>query len=321
LVCIASRLREKLDLKHGLLPKTANLFVDKYLMKNSVLDNASVLTSKMLLVDSNTKNIILDSLTLPVVLKPRRETGSVGVSILKSISDLNILDDLAGKDYLVENYIDGETYRVDGVIYEGEIQELFIFRDTPSCFDYYQYRVPQVEFLISDSIISQQAHSVTNQILNHLNYNSGVFHLELIRDSHGQFHFLEVAARPGGGAARKALKKHFNIDLAIQMMRIDAGLPIRRKQNHEESAIAVLMIPTPSRTKKYRINSILSPKAPAGVNLTLEYPANGTQLGEYDSVNIYISAKNDDLVINTLSSIDPSEIAKFSEWTENEPYN
>ncbi|UJR12820.1 hypothetical protein I4U23_016994 [Adineta vaga] len=296
LIEIAANLRTEFNIQTGMRGSVASLFVDKYQMKKRAIE-VGIRTSTMVNATIDEATSLMKNTGLPVVLKPRTETGSKGVHILTNEEDLKIIQEINSQHYLVEQFIDGETYRVDGIVENQKVQFFAVFHDYPSCFDYYNKRLPQAELLVSDPKLRVEIETITNSIAKGFDYSNGIFHLELLKNKKdGEFYFLEIAARPGGGAASKLIAK-FGVDLTIQMIRIDSGLKPEIVQLPSATYMGAILVPTLDRNKSFIFDSVNLPEKHKYKSLIeIEAPSAGQIMQEYDTVNAYFSSENESLV-------------------------
>ena len=296
LVKIAARLRTDFNIPIGTRDDVATLFVDKYEMKKRAI-NAEICTSIMVHATTEEAKLLIKKTGLPIVLKARNETGSKGVHILRSDEDLKIIEEIDSQDYLVEQFIDGETYRVDGIVQNRQVQFFVVFHDYPSCFDFFNNRLNLAELLVVDPKIRFEVEAISNSIVKAFDYSNGIFHLELLRNKKDEkFYFLEVAARPGDGVARKLMVK-FGVDLMIQMIRIDSGLEPETVMLPEATYMGGIWVLTPDPNRSFVFDSINLPEKHTYKTLIeIEAPCTGEVMQEHDSASAYFSSTNEALV-------------------------
>jgi hypothetical protein len=114
-VLAAAELRDRLDLpgQHG---DSARAYRDKVMMRQHALE-AGLPTPDFATVETAQDVHQFARLHgLPLVLKPRSSSGTVGVRILRSLADLS--DKLP--NHIVEAFVPGEVVHVDGLVVGGE---------------------------------------------------------------------------------------------------------------------------------------------------------------------------------------------------------
>ena len=200
----------------------------------------------------------------PAVVKPLAMSGSRGVirvdnscdfvraferlRTLMHQSDVRIERDAAHTVLLVETFIPGREYAVEGVLTDGTFQMLAIF-DKPDplegpFFEETLYVTPSREpALVQDAIATAVASGATALGLRH-----GPLHAEC-RVNDAGVHLLEIAARPIGGLCSKALRfvspggeASLEEVLLRHALRQDVSAFSR-----ERRASGVMMIPIPHR--------------------------------------------------------------------------
>ena len=200
----------------------------------------------------------------PVVLKPLAMSGSRGViranNACEFVSAFNRLRalfeqpdiraerDEAHSTLLIESFIPGREYAVEGVLTNGRLQPLAIF-DKPDplegpFFEETIYLAPSREpEHVQSQIVSTVAAGASAMGLRH-----GPLHAECRVNEHGVY-VLEIAARPIGGLCSKALRfvsLHGQVSLEEVLLRHTLGEDVSRF-SRERAASGVMMIPIPRR--------------------------------------------------------------------------
>ncbi|KAJ3382932.1 hypothetical protein HDU92_004498 [Lobulomyces angularis] len=304
LVEISARLRVEFAIPVGTDLACATLFVDKHKMKQKVLEK-NIVTALMSDAVLSKGNELIKKTGFPVVLKPTKETGSKGVQIIRNRTDFELqLKDIQGKSsqYILEQYIDGDLYRVDGSIENGEIKFFAAFHENPSNYEYFTNRLPLAEVLVKDQQEKKDMKKIANEVITAFKFLNGVFHLELLKNKiDKKFYFLEIAARPGGGAARTIMARH-GADLTVQMIRLESGLKGEFLDLPDELHFASVSFLTPDRNKTFIFDSINLPEKVYYKTLkTIDAPCGGKIMGEYDAVNIYFTCTDEKLLLQEVN--------------------
>ncbi|MFF7338195.1 ATP-grasp domain-containing protein [Streptomyces sp. NPDC008163] len=217
----AARLRQLMDLP-GQDVGSAVAFRDKLRMKR-LLDGAGVRVAPYAPV-SHLDDLLgfVEQHGYPVVVKPRRGGGSMGVHVLRDRDGLTALlaahrdlgtDD--GAQLLVEKYIEHELFHVDGIITDG--QPLLMWPSTQgdtSCLDIMRGRALHSCLLDADDPLLEPLREITRSALAALPVpGTFMFHAEVFRDAEGLLVFNEVASRMGGGMIEHVLQLGFGITL------------------------------------------------------------------------------------------------------------
>lgn len=205
---------------------------------------------------------IRDAGFFPVVLKPVGLSGSRGViraddeeafaaafeRIRALLARPEVRAARAGleDEILVEHYIDGLEYAVEGVITDGALQVFAIF-DKPDplvgpFFEETVYVTPsrapaEVQRRITDAV--QQAAVA-------LGLDHGPIHAECRVTPAGEVYVLEAAARPIGGLCSRVLAFDTEGSLESVLLQHAVGRPVSGL-TREPAAAAVMMIPIPRR--------------------------------------------------------------------------
>lgn len=117
-VIAAAMLREKLGIP-GQQPHSALAYRDKALMREHTARAGLPTPRWWHVADLARVRALATAHGLPLVLKPRWSSGSVGVRILRTRSDLDTLPvDLTG--HIVEEYVEGDVVHVDALMVAGQ---------------------------------------------------------------------------------------------------------------------------------------------------------------------------------------------------------
>jgi biotin carboxylase len=262
-VTIAARVNEALGLPGN--PTAAALASRNKLESRRRLETAGlpVPAFRAVSVTENPAEISL-SLRYPVVLKPLAMSGSRGViradNTCELVSAFNriraLLDqadvraerDGAHGTLLIESFIPGREYALEGVLTDGHLQSFAIF-DKPDPLDgpFFEetiYVAPSREpEEVQSQIVSTVAAGASAIGLRH-----GPLHAEC-RVNDGGVYVLEIAARPIGGLCSKALRfvsPHEEASLEEVLLRHALGEDVSHF-SRERAAAGVMMIPIPRR--------------------------------------------------------------------------
>jgi biotin carboxylase len=221
--------------------------------------------------------------TYPAVLKPlalsasrgvmRVDTGTEFVDRFERLRELmtspeiRIERDAAHDAALIESFIAGDEYAIEGVLTRGEFQPFAIF-DKPEPLDgpFFEesiYVTPSRQPAdIQDAIVSAVARAAAALELHH-----GPIHAECRVNPSGVY-VLEVAARPIGGLCARALR--FESATALMsfeevLLRHALGDDLRSCRR-ESAASGVMMIPIPRRGVLRAVHGIEAARTVAGVD-------------------------------------------------------
>jgi len=183
-----------------------------------------------------------DSPRYPCVLKPLGLSGSRGVIRANNAAEFAAafarIQKIAVEPFmLVENFIPGHEYALEGVVTRGRLQTLALF-DKPDPLD-----GPFFEETIYVTVPMKEAIADTAQrAITALGLTDGPIHAEMRINEAGVW-MLEVAARPIGGLCSRVLRFTGGKSLEELILRHAVGEPV--EHTLEPGAHAVMMIPIP----------------------------------------------------------------------------
>jgi biotin carboxylase len=235
--------------------------------------------------DANVRTrISLDSrVRYPCVVKPLGLAGSRGVMRANSPSELDEaterlrallsridvrairmgLDDVA----LVERFIEGREFAIEGVLTDGVVQTFAIF-DKPDPLDgpFFEETI----YVTPSDLDEDLQWAVIDQVqraVDALGLGNGSVHAECRVGADGIF-ILEVAARPIGGLCSKVLRftSSDSSDASLEevLLRHAAGEDVSRFER-ETRASGVMMIPIPRRGSLKRVQGVDAARAVDGI--------------------------------------------------------
>ena len=146
----------------------------------------------------------VDSIDLPVVIKPVDSRGSQGVRIVTDEGDLksSFLDAVAmsqSREVLIEAFVAGTHFTVDGFVDEaGDLKILGVAVKTLVENNGHPV-ITRVDYgsELADGT-RRDLCEATSKAVSSLNIGHGLIHAEFIIDSNGRVFFLEIANRGGG---------------------------------------------------------------------------------------------------------------------------
>jgi biotin carboxylase len=216
---------------------------------------------------------IASTLAYPVVVKPVSLSGSRGViraddersfvaafnrlrRLLES-SDVRAMRDAASDAVLIEAFVPGAEYAVEGVLEHGEVRVLALF-DKPDPLDgpFFEETIYVTPSRVNDATQAAVAAAVT-RAARALGLHHGPIHAECRVNASGVF-VLEVAARPIGGLCARALRfarAGETIGLEELLLRQATGEPVA-DWKREPQASGVMMIPIPAPGVYRRVDGV-----------------------------------------------------------------
>lgn len=255
-ILMTAYLREDLGVP-GWRPEFIRGFRDKPIMKELVRDGGLRVPDFMPLADGVTATEVARRLGLPVVLKPRQESGSKGVRIIRSTADLeSALRSTTPDRFECEQYVPGDIYHVDGVRRSGAFHFVSASRYLNTCLDYHSRGIPLGSVVLDPGDLSSRLFGFAARCFDALGLVDGAFHLEVIEAEDGELVFLEVGLRPGGGEIAFIHRDKFGIDLFGEAFRVTLGLPPMNQSSEFSTPIGAGWVrvreplPHPSRVTK-----------------------------------------------------------------------
>jgi carbamoyl-phosphate synthase large subunit len=140
----------------------------------------------------------------PIVIKPSQNQGSRGVFLVLDPSELRNTFDMAinfslNSEVIIEKYIEGEEYVVEGIAANYEFKNLII-GDT-YYFDLERQFVPKHRLFpaLINKTLFREIEIINSKIIHGFGLKQGITHSEFIRDKNsGELLLIETAARGGG---------------------------------------------------------------------------------------------------------------------------
>jgi biotin carboxylase len=308
-VTIAARVNETFGLRGN--PMAAAMASRNKLESRRMLEAAGLLVPAFhaVSVTANPAEISL-SLSYPVVLKPLALSGSRGViradntcefvtafnriRALLDQSDVRAERESAHGTLLIESFIPGREYAIEGVLTDGRLQ-LFAIFDKPDPLDgpFFEetiYVAPSREPEdVQSRIVSTVAAGASA-----IGLRNGPLHAECRVNDRGVY-VLEIAARPIGGLCAKALRfvsPHGEASLEEVLLRHVLGEDVSHF-SRERAASGVMMIPIPRRGIYKGVEGELDARSVPDIvdlNITAKPDANVTPLPEGKSYLGFIFA-------------------------------
>jgi len=159
------------------------------------------------------------------VLKPRSLAGSMGIKKIASAEELWAALELLGDQqshYLLEQYVPGDIYHVDTIVYEREL--LFAIAS--------RYGRPPMEVAQEGDIFTTRTLprgsaeerpllALNEKVLQAFGLVRGVSHSEFIAGRDGELYFLETSARVGGAHIADLVEAATGINLWAEWAKIE----------------------------------------------------------------------------------------------------
>ena len=172
-------------------------------------------------------------------------------------------DDPAAQQVLVESFIPGREFALEGLLRGGELTVLTLF-DKPDPLDgpYFEETI-----YVTPSRLPEQAQTsiaeAASKAAAALGLREGPIHAEVRLNEAGPW-VIEVAARSVGGLCSNSLRFDFELSLEEIILRHAAGLEIASLQR-ERQAAGVMMIPIPKGGVLFEVRGLAEAGAVAGI--------------------------------------------------------
>jgi len=224
-VATAASLREHLRLG-GLGESTARRFRDKLAMRTTAAAAGIRVPAFTGLFNYDRLRDYMARVAPPWVLKPRFEAGAIGIHKLHDSEQVwRALDELGDQQsyYLLEQFIPGDVYHVDALVWEGEVVFAVSSRyGAPPLSVTQGGGIFNTRLLPRDSAEFRATTGMAADVFRAFELPRGVTHTEFIHAHHdGQFYFLETAARVGGAHIDKMVEAATGIALWQEAARIE----------------------------------------------------------------------------------------------------
>jgi biotin carboxylase len=166
---------------------------------------------------------------------------------------------------LVEGFIPGREYAVEGLLHHGRLQLLAVF-DKPDPLDgpFFEETI----YITPSTADPQQQTAIVETVAaaaSGLGLEHGPVHAECRVNDHGIF-VLEVAARPVGGLCARALRFEGEIPMSLEELLLRHALGVSPEGwRREARASGVMMIPIPRRGIFRRVEGITLAREVPGI--------------------------------------------------------
>jgi biotin carboxylase len=165
----------------------------------------------------------------PWLLKPRWSASAIGIQKVEREEEIWPLLERLGdeaSDHLLESFVPGDIYHVEGVTWNGEVLFAGAHKyGKPPMQTMHQGGVFTTRTLDRDGEEARALREIHARTLKALGMVNGVTHSEFIRaHADGKFYFLETAARVGGAFIAEVAEFASNINPWIEWARIECAL-------------------------------------------------------------------------------------------------
>ena len=246
---------------------------------------------------------IADSIEYPVVLKPRGLSGSQGVirantsiefidgfNRIKKILKLESSRDECDADLLttilVEDYVPGPEFAIEGVLDKGNLTVLALFdKPDPLVGPFFEETIYVTPTSYPDDVQSQII-STVQSACGALGLTHGPVHAEVRLDGDKVF-LIDLAGRSIGGQCARTLSFGSGLSLEEIILTHAVGDDINQL-NRESSAAGVMMIPIPAAGIFQKVSGVDKAEKMSGIESVSIVPTSGDELIPLPDGNEYL---------------------------------
>ncbi len=222
----------------------------------------------------------------PCVLKPLSLSGSRGViraddedafvaafqEIVSILVDSDLAEDDPGRrQILVEEFIPGREFALEGLLIDGRLTVLALFdKSDPLDGPYFEETIYVTPSRAPESVQAAILEAASEAAAA-LGLREGPVHAEARVNERGVW-VVEVAARSIGGLCSSALRFDFDVSLEEIILRHAAGLGLPSTER-EQRAAGVMMIPIPGEGTLYDVDGLEAARQVPGIEeVTISIP-------------------------------------------------
>jgi biotin carboxylase len=222
---MAASLREHLRIP-GMGETTTRYFRDKLSMRMKAQEIGSNIPAFVPILNHEKINRFMDRVPAPWVLKPRSMAGAIGIKKVYSAAELwGHVDTLGDQQsfYLLEQYITGDIFHVDSIVYERKI--LFATASVygrPPLDVSHDGGIFTTRLLERGSELELALLEKNQRVMAGLGLLRGVSHTEFIRGhGDGEIYFLETSARVGGAHIADLLEAATGLNMWAEWAKVE----------------------------------------------------------------------------------------------------
>lgn len=197
----ASALREHLRVP-GMGETTTRHFRDKLAMRVLADECGIAVPAFVHVLNDERIRAFCQAIPPPWVLKPRHEAGAIGIRKIYGEDELWAVVEALGDRrsyHLLEQFVPGDVYHVDSLVYEREVRLALASRYGTPPFDVsHSGGVFTTQLIAREGTESRAATGINASVLRSFGMVRGVSHSEFILGPDDRWYFLETSARVGG---------------------------------------------------------------------------------------------------------------------------
>ncbi|PKG37197.1 ATP-grasp domain-containing protein [Psychromonas sp. Urea-02u-13] len=227
----------------------------------------------------------------PAVVKPVDMSGSIGISKVENLQELMVaIKNLSltplfdegfhtNGDIIIEEYISGDEFSVEGVVDNGEVHIISITE---------KFLGPEPFFVELGHIVGSELNNqlnrcvsdYTQKLVKALKINVGPFHLELRVSGDNQPIAIEIATRLPGDYIVDLIKISKGYDMAEMAINASLGVPLCIKDKDKDIISAIAFIPNNGEKEFNGVCGLDKLVAMSSVTSSLLYLNKGDKLSD-----------------------------------------
>ncbi|HEY2119319.1 MAG TPA: ATP-grasp domain-containing protein [Candidatus Acidoferrum sp.] len=220
-------LREHLRLP-GMGQTTMRYFRDKLAMRAQAKEAGVLVPEFVHILNHEDVSDFMARVPAPWLLKPRSQASGIGMKKIHSPEELwPLLDQLGDQQshYLLEQFIPGRVYHVDGIVSESQV----LFAEA------HAYGAPPLDVSHEGGVFTTRTmprnsaevlvlKEIHHRLVEGLRLVRGVTHAEFLKaHSDNRFYFIEIAARVGGAYISNLVETATGVNLWREWAHLEIG--------------------------------------------------------------------------------------------------
>ncbi len=224
---VAAMLREHLRVP-GMGETTVRYFRDKLAMRTKAREEGLNVPEFCGIFNYSRVAEFMDRVPGPWLLKPRSMAGAIGIKKIARPEELWTILEVLGdmqSHYLLEQFVPGDIFHVDTVMYENEIRfAVASGYGRPPLEVSHEGGIFTTRILDRNSETAKALLAANARVLAGFGLVRGVSHTEFIRaHSDGRIHFLETSARVGGAHIADLVEAATGLNLWAEWAKVEVA--------------------------------------------------------------------------------------------------
>ncbi|MCB0357435.1 MAG: ATP-grasp domain-containing protein, partial [Bdellovibrionales bacterium] len=212
---------------------------DKLKMKEFLKSKKIPMTEYISGQTEHSTNTIIDRLGTPVVAKPRKSSGGRGLKFLNSEDELALEKN---KDIIFEKSIQGTEGSVESLIINGKVQ----FTNITEYLHLGHCNLVPGHY---DLKFKKQVLDLNAKVIDALNIQWGMTHMEFYRTADSKILFGEIAIRPPGGYIMESLTLAYSCDFWELFVKNELNLLELPRMSLMNYTASIIIHPQPGKVK------------------------------------------------------------------------